>query len=182
MGPFAKLLFLLSMSWGANAVTFEHNRHGTFGVPESNTGRKHISVKNKKSNSSQDVDKEADTNKVIDDFDAAEKSIFDSVENVEKAVLNTASSLIHDEVDVLFGRDHGGSLRPVPISRKEEGRTSKKKTNAVKNVKNVNKKMRKEAKMLTMDIDIDKKSGTDKEDVMRSSQLILQEISDCLFE
>ena len=46
----------------------------------------------------------------IDDFDRAEKSIFDKVEFVEKVALNSAINLIHDEVQVLFGKDHGGSL------------------------------------------------------------------------
>ncbi len=100
---------------------------------------------------------------------------------MEKAVLNTASGLIHDEVDVLFGQDHGASLRPESISRKEEG-TSKKKTNDVKNVKDVKNYNTKMSKRLnTMKVEVEKKSETDLGDKMKRSQ-ILQEISDCIFE
>ncbi len=42
-----------------------------------------------------------------DDFERAEGKFFHAVENIEKKAINVAHSLIHDEVDVLFGKDHG---------------------------------------------------------------------------
>ncbi len=42
-----------------------------------------------------------------DDFDAAEENIFRAVENVERKVINFAESMVRDEVDILFGKDHG---------------------------------------------------------------------------
>ena len=71
------------------------------------------------------------------DFDHAEENIFNKVENVEKAVLNAASSLLHDEVDVLFGCDHGASLHPhKPVHTKKDKKV----------VKNVSMKTTKEVK------------------------------------
>lgn len=66
------------------------------------------------------------------DFDRAEKDIFMSVENAEKAVLKAASNLIHDEVDVLFGADHGSSIhrsKVVNVQKKKTKNQTRTKSN-----------------------------------------------------
>eukprot|EP01083_Nonionella_stella_P051013 135479_1 len=67
----------------------------------------------------------------MDDFDKAEEGFFHAVENIERNAVNMARNLVHDEVDVLFGKDHGQfhsdrlSRRPSP-SRIKEVRNSAK--------------------------------------------------------
>lgn len=64
------------------------------------------------------------------DFDHAERSIFHTIESAEKAILRVASNLIHDEVEVLFGADHGSSIHcknEEETSTKQEGMGRRKK-------------------------------------------------------
>eukprot|EP01083_Nonionella_stella_P019367 53843_1 len=46
----------------------------------------------------------------IDDFDRAEENLFHAVEKIEKVAICIAHDMVHDEVDILFGKDHGHSL------------------------------------------------------------------------
>jgi hypothetical protein len=67
-----------------------------------------------------------DKMKSTDDVDRAEESIFHRVESVEKSILNTAGALIHDEVDVLFGSNHGSKQHQDPVvSGRRRGNDSK---------------------------------------------------------
>ena len=45
-----------------------------------------------------------------DDYETAEEKIFHLVENVEKKAVGVAENLLHDEVDFLFGKDHGHAI------------------------------------------------------------------------
>jgi len=45
-----------------------------------------------------------------DEFDRALESLFNAVERAEKRVINVAEMLLHDEVDILFGKDHGHAI------------------------------------------------------------------------
>jgi len=45
-----------------------------------------------------------------DDYETAEEKIFHLVENVEKKAVGVAENLLHDEVDILFGKDHGHAI------------------------------------------------------------------------
>ena len=56
----------------------------------------------------------------LDDFEEAEQHFFDVVERAEKKVLNVAANLMHDEVDILFGKDHGHPIHDVHDDPKEE--------------------------------------------------------------
>lgn len=51
------------------------------------------------------------TKNLLDDYEVAEEKIFNAVEKVEKVAVDVAESLVHDEVDVLFGKDHVHSIR-----------------------------------------------------------------------
>ena len=86
------------------------------------------------------------------DFDRAEESIFNKVENVEKAVLGAASSLLHDEVDVLFGNNHGATLHR-PHNKVDSGKKEK----DVKNVsmKTMKETSRKPNKHIKLDVEED---------------------------
>ena len=55
----------------------------------------------------------------LDDFEVAEQHFFDVVERAEKKVLNVAANLMHDEVDILFGKDHGHPIHDVHDDPKE---------------------------------------------------------------
>mmetsp|Transcript_17331 Transcript_17331/g.21179 ORF Transcript_17331/g.21179 Transcript_17331/m.21179 type:complete len:161 (+) Transcript_17331:132-614(+) len=88
-------------------------------MPFTNTNKKSFGT-NKKMNEVKVVSN-------TDDFDRAEQTFFDIVENTERAVLKTAESLIHDEVNVLFGKDHGHSLHLPMINPKKQNSTTKKK-------------------------------------------------------
>lgn len=60
----------------------------------------------------------------LDDFEEAEQHFFDAVERAEKKVLNVAANLMHDEVDILFGKDHGHPIHDAhddPKEGKEKG-------------------------------------------------------------
>ena len=46
----------------------------------------------------------------IDDFDRAEENLFHAVEKIENIAIRIAHDMVHDEVDILFGEDHGHSL------------------------------------------------------------------------
>ncbi len=41
------------------------------------------------------------------DYERAEEEIFHHVEDFEKAAINVAHDMVHDEVDILFGKSHG---------------------------------------------------------------------------
>ncbi len=43
----------------------------------------------------------------LGDYERAEKEIFNHVEDFEKAAINVAHDMVHDEVDILFGKNHG---------------------------------------------------------------------------
>mmetsp|Transcript_6740 Transcript_6740/g.9666 ORF Transcript_6740/g.9666 Transcript_6740/m.9666 type:complete len:157 (+) Transcript_6740:160-630(+) len=67
----------------------------------------------------------------MDDFDKAEEGFFHAVENIERNAVNMARNLVYDEVDVLFGKDHGhshsdGLPRRPSSSRMKEVRNSPK--------------------------------------------------------
>lgn len=49
----------------------------------------------------------------MDDFDKAEEGFFHAVENIERNAVNMARNLVRDEVDVLFGKDHGHSFHNI---------------------------------------------------------------------
>jgi len=78
----------------------------------------------------------------VNDFEEAEEIFFNTVENVEKAILHSVESLLHDEVDVLFGIDHGASLHKHDDSTPK---VSKKKGTQKKVVMDVNMKTGKES-------------------------------------
>ena len=68
------------------------------------------------------------------DFDRAERRIFHAIGSAEKAILKVASNLIHDEVEVLFGADHGSSIHckseeATSTNQKGVGRKKKNITN-----------------------------------------------------
>ncbi len=63
-------------------------------------------VEEVKTSSSPSVHVDVDVD-VDDDFNRAEGKFFHAVENIEKKAITVAHDLIHDEVDVLFGKDHG---------------------------------------------------------------------------
>ncbi|GFH47561.1 predicted protein [Chaetoceros tenuissimus] len=42
-----------------------------------------------------------------DNFGRAKRSFIHAIEDVEKKAIKLAENMIHDEVDVLFGKDHG---------------------------------------------------------------------------
>jgi len=46
-----------------------------------------------------------------DNFGKAKDNILDTLDKVEKNVLRVAEHLIHDEVDILFGKDHGSAIK-----------------------------------------------------------------------
>lgn len=45
-----------------------------------------------------------------DNFGRAKDNLFHTIEEVEKKAVHIAENLVQDEVDVLFGKDHGHSL------------------------------------------------------------------------
>mmetsp|Transcript_18747 Transcript_18747/g.27776 ORF Transcript_18747/g.27776 Transcript_18747/m.27776 type:complete len:83 (-) Transcript_18747:290-538(-) len=49
-----------------------------------------------------------------DDFEEAEQHFFDVIERAEKKVINVARTLVQDEVDILFGKDHGHAIHDDP--------------------------------------------------------------------
>jgi len=53
----------------------------------------------------------------IDEFDKAERAVFDAVENAEKAILHVVEDAVHDEVETLF---HGRQDRHYSEQRKNE--------------------------------------------------------------
>eukprot|EP01083_Nonionella_stella_P305657 1067151_1 len=55
-------------------------------------------------------DKSIITEDKIDDFDRAEENLFHAVEKIEKVAICIAHDMVHDEVDILFGKDHGNYL------------------------------------------------------------------------
>ena len=68
-------------------------------------------MKNKISREVRDV--KADN--IDDDYERAEKKIFRVVETVEKKAIDIAGDLIQDEVDILFGKDHGHAIHDERI-------------------------------------------------------------------
>lgn len=62
--------------------------------------------------------KEVKHTAIMNDLDQAEETFFNKIENMEKSILHSAESLIHDEVDVLFGVNHGASLHKSESSAK----------------------------------------------------------------
>eukprot|EP01083_Nonionella_stella_P142897 442953_1 len=58
----------------------------------------------------------------MDDCDKAEEGFFHAVENIERNAVNTARKLVHDEVDVLFGKDHGQYYSDGPPRRPSSSR------------------------------------------------------------
>jgi|EP01083_Nonionella_stella_P047628 hypothetical protein len=152
-------------------LTFDKDLR-VFGVRNGGARSRGISIPIKEDKKTEEV--KVVTN--INDFDRAEQSIFDTVENVEKAVLNTAGNLLRDEVDILFGKNHGSSslLRSlqdeVPISKKNDSTKSNKRTKEMKNVT-----MKKSKRKIECKVEPD-------QEVENHSFKILQEISDCMFE
>lgn len=67
------------------------------------TPRKVTDDKSKKHKKVQEV---ASTTSPLEDYEKAEEKIFKTVEKVEKKAFGIAESLLHDEVDILFGKDH----------------------------------------------------------------------------
>lgn len=53
---------------------------------------------------------EVTTKSLLDDYEMAEEKIFRTLESVEKKAFGVAETLIHDEVDILFGKDHGHAI------------------------------------------------------------------------
>ena len=49
-----------------------------------------------------------------DDFEDVEQHFFDVIERAEKKVINMARTLVQDEVDILFGKDHGHAIHDDP--------------------------------------------------------------------
>eukprot|EP01083_Nonionella_stella_P019366 53842_1 len=56
------------------------------------------------------ADKSTITEGNIDDFERAEENLFHAVEKIEKVAIHIAHDMVHDEVDILFGKDHGNYL------------------------------------------------------------------------
>jgi hypothetical protein len=52
-----------------------------------------------------------------DDSEEAEQHFFDVIERYEKKIINIAKTLVQDEVDTLFGRDHGNSIHNDPCDK-----------------------------------------------------------------
>mmetsp|Transcript_22594 Transcript_22594/g.33068 ORF Transcript_22594/g.33068 Transcript_22594/m.33068 type:complete len:190 (+) Transcript_22594:72-641(+) len=87
----------------------------TFGVLKSNDNmvKKSNGTKKEKTKQIKTVQQVATTpSKImdIDDFERAQEDIFHAVESVEKAVLDVAEKMLHDEVEILFGKDHGHDI------------------------------------------------------------------------
>ncbi len=62
--------------------------------------------------------KEVKDTTITNDLDQAEERFFNEIENMEKSLLHSAETLIHDEVDVLFGINHGAALHKSESSAK----------------------------------------------------------------
>jgi len=52
-----------------------------------------------------------------DDFEEAEQHFFDVIERAEKKIINVAKTLVRDEVDTLFGKDHGHPIHDDPCDK-----------------------------------------------------------------
>ena len=66
--------------------------------------------KNKKKSTSTGTDASVNVNDDAGDYEVAEEKIFRAIENVERKIVNTAEHLVLDEVDILFGKDHGHAI------------------------------------------------------------------------
>jgi len=77
-------------------LSFDKDLHTFFGV-------RHRDKKSNLVKDDDDIKKTTEAHTTVDDFDKAEEEIFHKVENVERAVLNAAGALLHDEVNTIFG-------------------------------------------------------------------------------
>lgn len=52
-----------------------------------------------------------------DNFGRAKNNLFHAIEEVEKKALHVAEQLVHDEVDILFGKDHGQPIHDEKMQK-----------------------------------------------------------------
>jgi len=82
-----------------------------FGLTTSCNHHHQIRRKNKLADKNQQaVDQTSKLTNSQDNFGRAKDNLFHTIEEVEKKAIHIAENLVHDEVDVLFGKDHGHSL------------------------------------------------------------------------
>ena len=84
-----------------------NNTHSLSFLVCRNVDTKH---KNNKKSTSTGTDASVNVNDDAGDYEAAEEKIFRAIENVERKIVDTAEHLVLDEVDILFGKDHGHAI------------------------------------------------------------------------
>jgi hypothetical protein len=72
---------------------------------------------NKKKNNSNSSHDEVRLTNSEDNFGKAKDNLLHTLDQVEKKVLRVAEQVIHDEVDVLFGKDHGSGRAGATIKK-----------------------------------------------------------------